>query len=151
MCKINRGYTLIELMVVLVIIALGTAAILLKTSSLSRDSDLDVFAKQVVLKLQQEHNRAVMSGHTIELDFQADKILCKSVKPENCFKPIMLPPSMNWSWTTHSQKEKSKLKLLFSPDGEITSFTLSLDAKSSKKIEIIGLTNGTILQHELKP
>ena len=89
MRRLQRGFTLVELMVAMVIIAILAVIALISTIQSKYDREMDRYASAVIHALKEARSRAISTGRIHVVQFYSDKvqwceIACPPITPPTC-------------------------------------------------------------------
>ena len=90
-CRSDSGYTLIELMVVIIVLSILTASIVPQFGGTYKDSLLRANGRKVVSVLRLAHSQAVTVGHVhrVRLDPVSLRFSLESRNSEGEFSPVL--------------------------------------------------------------
>lgn len=163
--KIRQGFTLVELLVVMVIIAIASSIVVLKVGTYySSNKRTEIFARELSSMIQLARNQAVFSLNVIGLRISGNKVTFLQLNNTNGLhwipldehdsfwasrtipeKVIMQLTTPDDSESQSSQKDASSPQIIIFPSGEMTPFTLSMHKLGSSQTYLIkGSYPGTI-------
>lgn len=144
----SYGFSLVEILVVLVIIAITVTMALYAFGDFGRKKNLDAIASNVISHIKLAHEYAVIDGSTLLLEMSGNSYQIKKYTPKNgwvipttsaIFRKVVLPKNF------HFQSDKKNLKILLYSSGDITPFNILLEDKKGKsRILITGTISGNI-------
>ena len=129
--KSDAGFTLVELMTVLVIIGLMTSAVVLSLPS--RTSETKTYAENLVRDLNAAAQQSILTGKTSALGLSEDTFALMVFEDgewhvaQEDFWPENIAIRFSRDETVLQLKEELLPLVLFSPTGETTPFELEID------------------------
>jgi general secretion pathway protein H len=150
--KVSRGFTLAEILVVLVIVALVTAVTLLRTTNISSTKSVERFANQLHSYLSVVQEQAILKpgvfglflseqGYSVlELNTEENTWDLASERHSSFWRPKSIAHDIQIALTINSQpsqvpSELSQViepQIVFLPSGEITPFNMILHGEDHR-------------------
>lgn len=136
----QRGFSLLELLVVIVIVGLLSAAVVLSVPGDRADSQLRRFAEQTVARLRLASDEAVFTGRTMGLLWGVDegRFMVRSadgwqrVGHGQLADPVSIPADINLRVEVQGSvidpTEAETPQILFLNDGQVSPFDIYLEA-----------------------
>ena len=161
--KATQGFTLIEIMVVIVIIAIGAALVTPKITGLGARRETDVELRRLALgvKLARSQSIAQATAHTmfldpeegrywIEKDKEPDRILVERVLPEGLKLQDVAFLQKTWQPLRQEEDEAEIWRLHFRQDGTCQDAEIVLKDKDGERhtLSIFGLLGRAEIEEE---
>lgn len=156
----HDGFTLIEMLVVMVIIAIATSAITIAAGGYFLSSKrIEIFSQQITELFKLARQQAIFSNSVIGINVSAHHIAFLKLnniqefenlgKSDPFWRRIDIPEDLyldiNSSGKTTIPWISGSPQIVIYPSGEITSFTLTINQPDSKKkYDVISNSNGDI-------
>ncbi len=150
--NINKGFTLIEILVVIVIIGVTVGFALLAFGDFGSSRRLHFAADQLVYTLKMAQQQALMEGSTLGLKIDNKSYQILKFKPphqwvpisnKSIYKAIYFPDNTYVNATPASSSQQPGI--LISPSGDITPFTIEIGTNKGDVLNAITSKNdGTI-------
>jgi general secretion pathway protein H len=166
----NRGFTLLELLVVVVLLAVLSTAAVLSVGNLGDDRELDDETVRLMRLLQLADEEAIMDGRDYGLFFEDSRYRFLRYAPESLewqpagddlFRDRQLPEGLWMSLAVEDREvelglpdesEKIEPQVVILSSGELTPFVLSIGREFSERRSVIeGLPDGRIELTEVDP
>jgi len=162
MRALRHGFTLVELLVVILIIGLASSIIVLKTGHFYlSNKHSEVFARELTAMLDLAHDQAIFSSNTIGLRVGADEyhFVWLDNTPDGSKWKVLGDKDIFWQArpipeeiviTVNVQrpgqqnifKDDTAPQIIMLPSGEVTPFTISIHKQNSDQIYKITNNNG---------
>jgi general secretion pathway protein H len=166
----NRGFTLLELLVVVVLLAVLSTAAVLSVGNLGDDRELDDETVRLMRLLQLADEEAIMDGRDYGLFFEDSRYRFLRYVPESLewqpagddlFRDRQLPQGLWLSLAVEDREvelglpdesEKIEPQVVILSSGELTPFVLSIGREFSERRSVIeGLPDGRIELTKVDP
>jgi general secretion pathway protein H len=168
--RLGRGFTLLELLVVVVLLAILSTAAVLSVGNLGEDRELEEESARLLRLLQLADEEAIMDGRDYGLYFEDSRYRFLRYRQEtldwqpvgdDVFRDRQLPEGLWLSLVVEDREVELKLPddsksiephIVILSSGEMTPFELSIGREFSERRSVIeGLPNGTIELTEIDP
>jgi len=138
-----QGFTLLELLVVIVIIGIVTSFAVLSVGLLSPQSELETHGKRIRALMLLASEEAVLQGQELALQVDGQRYYFLSLKDKSWLRvnndpvlrdrelPEHVQASVQVEGDTASENDDVKSRVYFYSSGEITPFTLSLSSQDA--------------------
>ncbi len=146
----NRGFTLLELIVVLVIISLTSALALPQLTGALSGTNLKTAAKKIAASLRYARSRAVSEKiiYVAILDTDKNRLMLMSPsKADNSdeAKVYVLPEGLRLKSGTEREKDRKEFRIAFYPSGSSTGGKVIVtDERGKKYIIRVDFITGTV-------
>lgn len=151
--NINKGFTLIEILVVIVIIGITIGFALITFGDFGESRKILYAAEQLEKTLRLAQQQAILENSTLGLriDNNSYQILkfqnSSQWRPlsKSLFKPHYFPKDMRITLKTHFKTNLNEPPIIINPSGETNAFTLTFGTNKEHSIAVlIGKTNGEL-------
>ncbi len=143
----HNGFTLLEILVVLIILSITVTFALLATGDFGRDRQARYFSRNIARLLTVVRQQAILQPgvygvrfgkHSLQFFRWQDRWIL--MRAENLFRPRRYPPSWQVQVISKLDNVPGKPQILFQPVGTITPFTLYINQNT----RVEGRANGDI-------
>lgn len=154
--KMDKGFSLVELMVVLIIIGSMLSIVTFSLDSLTPTSRLSAAARSIASTINLARNRAIMMGKRVTMYYNLDKRFYQVILPsripggkDEALTPLELPREVNFDDISlagaKGKQKKGWRKVFFSPMGIVIGHVIHLKNKQGEKISIeVNPMSGTV-------
>lgn len=150
----EKGFTLIEILIVLVIAALLAVSVMLRSGSQTTENAKTVSDRLRSIFIYAEQ-QAILQPATLGFDYVPKKYqflrydetgTWQPLTSDSILRPYFLPDSIQLIVSTRNNADEKHPAIIFYPSGEITAFKINVILKSNKKIlyQITGESDGDI-------
>jgi general secretion pathway protein H len=151
--SVSRGFTLIEILIVIVIIGITIGFALLNFGDFGASRRIQFAAEQLVNTLKLAQQQAILDTSTLGLNINNNSyqilkyqnMVWRPVSDKGIFKVQLFPKNTVIILQTQSKPIPGSPPLVINSSGDITPFTLVFGTgKEDKLLSITGLRNGTL-------
>jgi general secretion pathway protein H len=167
--KKNRGFTLIEILVVIVIISIIITSALFSMHRFMQDRRVETMAKQIAAIIPVAQQQAMLQPAILGLKITASNYEFyrfvinehnntgnwQLITRDRILNKQILPAGLAINLTTHGQnllttQKQTTPQIIFFPSGDITGFEIKLGLKDqTANYALIGQENGSVVLHKL--
>ncbi|KTC74890.1 general secretion pathway protein LspH [Legionella birminghamensis] len=151
----ERGFTLIEILVVILIVGIAASVTLLAFGDFGASRRVQLSAEQFVTYLKLVQQRAILEMNTLGVNINKDGygtyrfVQAKTWEPmpgKSLFHWQTFPKSIHVSLKTTIKNNTKSPDIIISPTGNLSAFTLSFGTETEPDlVSVIGAHNGEVI------
>lgn len=156
--SVSRGFTLIEILVVIVIIGITIGFALLAFGDFGQERRILFFAENMVNSIRLAQQQAILETSTmgIRIDNKSYQILkyqngWNSASNKGIFKTVFVPSNAVLNLKTNSHAKSGSPSIIINASGDMTPFTLNVGSLQNPSITILeGKQDGSLTFRKAK-